>query len=209
MAKLLVYHDGSHYISCLQLADNHLRQNRIDETNVRWIVIGLHDALYALLIEKLARTDGFGIYNKAFEQKVEDFYRSGLSSASNEFNDLIEKSSKANIASIGGLLQRAKLTSGAEIKDDSIVSLDRPSRGISHLKEMRNFLAHPRPMLAGYHEDWLLDTLFDTIEVIQEVADLPAKTSPRHDPNEAKVLLNSIKFYLGKWRANSQQTCQE
>lgn len=202
MANLTVFEDGDHYISCLQLVDGHLRNRLKDQRNVRWIVIGLHDALYALLIEKLARTDGFGIYNKRFEKEVCDFYKSGKGSNSVKFRDLLGASKKQNLAGIAELLRRANLPSGVQIKarESDIDNLDRPSQGLSRLKQLRDYLIHPRPLIAGYYHDWLLDALFDTLEVIREVADLPSNTSPWHDHKEAEILLNSIAYYLTRWR---------
>jgi len=172
---------------------------RKDETNIRWIVIGLHDALYALLIEKLERTDGFGIFNDRFEDEVAEFYEKGLGSRSQEFADLVEKSLSQNIAGVGKLLKRINLPSGAVIKVSEVDKLSRPSLGLSHLKEMRDFFAHPRPMTSGYYEDWLIDTIDDTIEVIKEVLTVAGQRRSYHDPEEAKVILSSIEFYFKRW----------
>jgi hypothetical protein len=201
---LLTYTHGSHFISALQLADQNLRSIRKDEANIRWIVIGLHDALYALLIEKLTRSDGFGIFSDNFERKVADFYTKGLDSASPEFRELSEHAFSENIAGIGKLLQRANLTSGAQIKATDIAELTRPSRGLSHLKEMRDFFAHPRPMISGYFETWLIETIGDTLEVIKETLALPSHTAARHDPKEAEVILKSIEYYFSRWIAKNQ-----
>ncbi|WP_058262857.1 hypothetical protein [Thalassovita gelatinovora] len=196
---MFIYDRASHFISCLHLVDENIRRKRKDEANIRWIVIGLHDALYAILIEKLTRTDGFGIYNDNFEKTVGNFYEDGLSSNSQEFHDLMEKSFTENIAGIGRLLQRANLKSEVVINESDVEKLSRPSLGLSHLKKMRNFLAHPRPMLSGYYEHWLIDAFEDTIDVIREVATLPGYTRAHYDLDEAQVILNSIEFYLRLW----------
>ncbi|CTQ52961.1 hypothetical protein LP7551_01481 [Roseibium album] len=206
MANLTVFVDGDHYISCLQLVDGHLRNRLKDQGNVRWIAIGLHDALYALLIEKLTRTDGFGIYNKRFEKEVGDFYKSGKDSNSVDFRNLLDASTKQNLAGIAELLRRANLSSGVQIKahESDIDNLNSPSQGLSRLKQLRDYLIHPRPMIAGYYHDWLLNALFDTLEVIREVAALPGNTSTRHDHKEAEILLNSIAYYLARWQCSLQ-----
>ncbi|MCG6557378.1 hypothetical protein MB818_04165 [Ruegeria sp. 1NDH52C] len=203
MATLIVYNEGVHFTGCLQMVDHHLRQKLKDENSVRWIVVGLHDALYAILIEKLTRTDGFGVFNDKFEAEAYKFYGTGQASSSPDFEALCEKSSKENLAGIGKLLERANLGSNARVRASNIDSLERPSRGVSHLKKMRDFLAHPRPMLSGYYESWLLETLDDTLSVIKEVLQMPSSRSTRHDPREAEVLLSSIAYYLSVWRARA------
>jgi hypothetical protein len=166
------YEEGSHFISCLLLADSHLRQGSKDEGNVRWIVLSLHDALYALLIDKQTRTDGFGIFNDKFEQEVVDFYEKGLSSNSREFSKLNEKSFKENLAGIGKLLKRTPLDPDIEIRVKDIESLTRPSRGLSRLKELWDFLSHPRPMTAAYSEDYVCEACLDTLAAIRRVNEL-------------------------------------
>jgi len=111
MASYISYDDGSHYISCLQLVDEHLRTRSKDAANIRWIVLGLHDALYALLIEKLTRTDGFGIFKRELEDKVREFYDQGKDSNSEEFHELSESTFNQDVASLEGLLMRAFPTS--------------------------------------------------------------------------------------------------
>lgn len=202
MALLWVYQEGSHFISCLQLADQNLRQKHKDETNLRWIVVALHDALYAILIEKLTRTDGFGIFNDSFEEKINNFYETGLCSNSPEFLSLCEESSKQNLAGIGKLLSRANLPSGAKIKYSNRETLKSPSRGLSQLKAMRDFFSHPKPMLSGYDVDHINESVSDTIKVINEVRMIPSATTARHDEIEATILIASIEHYSAKWFAN-------
>ncbi|MDQ2091657.1 hypothetical protein [Marimonas arenosa] len=205
MTSLFTYDQGAHFISCLELADQNLRRKYKDEANVRWIVISLHDALYTLLIQKLTRTDGFGIYNDKFEKRVGEFYEKQLSSKSAEFHQLMEQAQNENIASIVELLKRANLASKAQIRTRNIEDLPRPSRGLSRLKSIRNFFSHPAPMLAGYYSDWLLDAISDTVSVIDEVRNLPGKTAARHDTHEADLLLKFIAFYLFRWRSDAEQ----
>lgn len=210
---LFTYCEGSHFISCLHLVDQNIRPAQKGESNIRWIVIGLHDALYFLLIEKLTRTDGFGIYNDNFEKKIGEFYKAGSGSNSPAFWKLLEDSESQNIAGIGRLLSRADLKSGASVLksgasagNPDIDSLPRPSLGLNRLKEMRDFFSHPRPMLSGYYEDWLIGAFEDTISVLNEVLAIPGETRVRHDTEEAKIILNSIEFYISRWKAMSKST---
>ncbi|MBQ4825240.1 hypothetical protein J4729_11885 [Leisingera sp. HS039] len=205
MSPIFTYVEGIHFVSCLQLVDQNIRQRQKDEANVRWIVIGIHDALYALLIEKLTQTDGFGIFKDAFEKEVAEFYRAGLDSRSSEFRELNNKSLNQSIAGLGILLKRAALPSGAAIPRDTTGELPSPTRGLVRIKEMRDYFSHPRPMLAGYYEDFLLDALRDTVEVVKEAINLPGNLSTRHDPREAQILLESIEYYLCKWDWESRR----
>lgn len=204
MSELVSFDEGSHFISCLQLVDQHMRQRHKDATNVRWIVVGLHDALYTLLIEKVVRTDGFGIFNDKFEAEVGEFYMSGKNSSGPDYLKLKEKSIYQSLAGIGKLLSRVELTSGAEIRTQEIEALNRPSRGISRLKSMRDFLAHPAPMIAGYFDDFILECIEDTVEVIREVMSVRSRRAPRHDSVEANLLISSISFYLKRWVVETQ-----
>jgi hypothetical protein len=199
MRRYQTYQEGAHFISCLLQADSHLRQGLKDEANVRWIILALHDALYALLIEKLARTDGFGIFNDRFEEEVKEFYRNGLDSRNEEFMKLSERSISENLAGIGKLLERANLPSGIQIRTRNYEDLHRPSRGLSRLKDMRDFLSHPRPMVAAYTEDYITEACLDAISAIREVHAVPGQRALRHDPEEAEILLNSIEYYLARW----------
>jgi len=205
LASMFVYQEGSHFISCLQLADQNLRQKQKDETNLRWIIVALHDALYALLIEKLSRTDGFGIFTDKFECDVSAFYESGGNSDSCEFRALCQRSLKENIAGISKLLVRADLPSGATIHVSDIDTLTRPSKGLSQLKELRDFFSHPRPMISGYYEDFLHTAIQDTIHVINEVRKQSGHTADRHDALEANILMESIQYYSNRWLAQMNQ----
>ena len=161
--------------------------------------MGLHDALYALLIEKLVRTDGFGVFDDGFEKKVLRFYNEEKSSKSPEFVELSEASLTANVASLGKLLERALPSSSVRVLRNVALETPSPTIGLNYLKEMRNYFAHPRPMSSTYYNDFLLLAVSDTIQVIKQVSELPEKRRLRHDPEEARILLCSIEYYLKRW----------
>jgi len=196
--------DGDHFVSCLLLVDGHMRKKHKDATDIRWIVIGLHDALYSVLIEKLTRTDGFGIFNRRFEDEVSEFYASGGSSVDQKFIELCEKSSNENVASLEGLLKRKSLNSGASIVRSEIEDQPSPTRGISWLKEMRDHHAHPRPMSRSIHGNQLSIAFEDALSVIREVANTSGRRHVRSDPEKVRILLDSISFYLRRWAAEFQ-----
>ncbi|MEO0893232.1 MAG: hypothetical protein AAFY35_11610 [Pseudomonadota bacterium] len=192
------YDEGSHFISCLQLVDFNLGQNTIDETNIRWIIVGLHDALYALIIEKLIRTDGFGIYPDNFENRVSDFYRKGLSSKDPEYTDLKEETFKQSIAGLSKLLSRAALNSGVKIVSSGFAECEQPTKGLSQLKQMRDFFAHPRPTSSAYDIGFVSEAVHGALQVLSEVRQMSGKKRLQHDPGEADILLASIEFYARK-----------
>lgn len=196
--------DGDHFVSCLLLVDAHMRKKHKDATDIRWIVIGLHDALYSALIEKLTRTDGFGIFNQAFEKKVTEFYENGGDCESPAFAELSEASFTQNTASLKWLLKRADLPSGAEICDQSIYEQSRPTKGVSWLKEMRDHHAHPRPMTQSIEEELLTIAFEDTLSVIREVINISGQRHVPYDAKEVQILLDSIEFYLERWIADFQ-----
>ena len=200
---MVVFDDGSHFIANLKMADQFLKSEHHSEASTRWIAIALHDALYALLIEKRTRTDGFGAFNDKFEKRVGEFYAAGKDSRSSDWEALTADMFKENIGDIGQLLRRAKLASGAIIQKKGTSSLDEPSRGLSRLKLLRDGLAHPRPGLSGYYADYLVSAFSSTITVIDETRRLRDYGAPRHDGREADLLLDSIRFYLSRWSAKS------
>jgi len=85
----------------------------------------------------------------------------------------------------------------------------RPSRGLSHLKSIRDYFAHPRPMLSIYEESFLVDAFSDTIDVIRQVSNLPGHRASQHDPEEAALILNSIKYYLTRWETAIETSQKE
>ncbi|MEM7599163.1 MAG: hypothetical protein AAF382_15825 [Pseudomonadota bacterium] len=197
--KFFDYDEGSHFLSCLNLIDANLRVTEKDETNLRWIIVGLHDALYALLIEKLVKTDGFGIYPDTFEKEVRSFYSKGHSSGSREYRRLNERSVKRNIAGLPELLSRANLKSGAKIVHTGFSACDQPTRGLSKLKQMRNFFSHPRPGLNAYDRTFVSEAVRSTIEVIEELRGLSSNARPRHNSADAEVLMISIRTRAETW----------
>ncbi|WP_139197069.1 hypothetical protein [Roseivivax marinus] len=199
MAEYHSFEEGSHFISCLLLADQQLRQGIKDETNVRWIVISLHDALYALLIEKLTRTDGFGAFTKEFEEKAYSNYNAGRSSKSPEFIELLESQASARVAGIGALLDRANLQSGAIIPKCDAHAHKSPNRGLGFMKEMRNYFAHPRPGSSSFSVGYVITACIDTIDTIRELEGIKGKRSSRHDAREARILIESIEYYVRRW----------
>jgi hypothetical protein len=206
VVRLIVYNEGAHFISALQMVDAQIRHEHIHTTNVRWITIGLHDALYSLLLEKLTRSDSFGIFSDGFEARVAKFYETKLGSNSQEFEQLCEASLRENVVGLSKLLERANLKSKIKLSSKKINELDRPSRGLSKLKELRDFLAHPRPRLSGYYQDWLQEAFEDTLTIIKEAQTQPDPVRLRHDSVEAEVLIRSIEFYLSRWSTEASQS---
>ncbi len=195
---------GDHVVTNLHIVDTHVRRRAKDAVDMRWIVIGLHDALYALLAEKLTRSDGFGIFRRDFEKEVQEFYESGKDSNSAEFHALCEKSFNVQTASLRDLLIRAKLPSNPELISTEIQKSEKPTRGLSWLKQLRDYHAHPRPMLLAIHTELLFEAIADTVEVIREATALPDQRYIHKSTGEIELLLNSINFYASKWRDEIQ-----
>ena len=191
---------GSQIIDSLRIAERNLRQRPKDGAAIRATIQALHDALYGLLIEKLTRTDGFGVFDKKFEKKVGNFYSSCQDSRSSEFQDLINSEDAVNVASLGMLLERTYLESGVQIAQQACSELNRPNRGLNRLKRMRDLHCHPRPASIHYEMIDVCEACEDTLVVIKEVHLIEGHRSMRYDLTMAETLFDSLEEHLVLWR---------
>ena len=186
-AKYVRFTEELNALDYLEAAYDAIRRVPRDRTAWKWVVIGLHGALYGFAICALKGTDWTLVTRKNTRTLI-------------SFDEAIKRCQNGQWATMFGRPRPAHIT--AEQKS-----------AIRFLKGIRNQLAHYRPLAWNIEEHGLVTSAIDALEVVRTLAletgsvrlDATQKETVTVRTQKGKKLLQSTQLYRDYLAALKQQ----